>query len=291
VKLSGLWVWKNTVSLGYPCLESFLSSWEITDEQILCVDPTSDNETIELSKALGERFPTVRVVWFKWPEKTPDGGAIGIATNFAKAQATGTHIINIQADEVYSPPLLEWCKTDMRRLLSSGGECIRFKILHTEFNVQQFQGGERWDGRKDTDVWSRGGLFNGSVGGAGYNVSVKVARNCPAIRSAHDGWQWDGCSLLHHASVSDQWPIVHLHDMMRDHYIDLRKNAGYNLWTDQEKYGFYKADADRIESTRNEWYDRDIWTRDTSPFEHLLPSYVNDIIGTTSYKIRWELIR
>lgn len=291
VNLSTIFAWKNVVSLGYPALESFLSSYQMSDEQIVCVDPTSDDETIKLAHALDEKFSTVRLVWFKWPEKTRDGSAIGLVTNYAKAQARGSHIANIQADEVYSPPLLEWCRTDMRHLLSSGGECVRFKILHTEFNAQQFQGGELWDGRKDTDVWNRGGLFNGTVGGAGYNVSYKVGKNCPAIRSAHDGWTWDGCSILHHAEVSNLWPVVHLHDFARDHYIDLRRNAGDNLWDDVGgKYEFYKASADQVEATKSEWYDKDIWTRKTSPFDELLPWYAKRLIGQTHYTVDYSLL-
>ncbi len=291
VRVTGLFVWKSVAMLGYPALESYLSIRDSCDENLICVDPTSDAETLKLVDALVDKFPDTRRVDFVWPAKTSDGSAIGIATNFAKAQARGTHVLNVQADEVYSPVLAEWCKTGMRDVLRSGLECIRFKILHTEWNAQRFQGGESWDGRKDTDEWRRGGLFNGQKGGAGYNVSVKLGKNCPAVKSAHDGWQWEGCDLWGHATISDEYPIVHLHDMMRDHYIALRKNAGYTLWDDVGgKYEFYKADADRVESTVDQWYNNPVWTQTVSPFDSLLPEVAKRLIGKTHYEVDYSLL-
>ena len=284
--LCGLFVYKNVVSLGYTVLESFLSAYPMLDEALICVDPTSDEETLKLCKALEEKFINVRVVHFPWPKTSPDGSAIGIATQYALAQVRTSHAVNIQADECWSPPLMEWTRDNWKDGAKRGLECLRFKVLHTEFNAQQFQGGDQWNGIKDMTPgspwhWQKG---------AGYAESIKLFKKCPAFSISHDGWSVDGCGTLFHCRISDEWPIVHLHDFFRDHYIALRKNAGYNLWTDQQKYGNYKADADRIESTKDEWYDDPMWTRTTSPFSELLPDFVRPLIGQTFYKVRYELL-
>ena len=172
---------------------------------------------------------------------------------------------------------------------------MRFKVLHTEHNASHFQGGESWDGLKEGDVWDRGGLINGdhTKGGAGYNLSVKFAKKCPAITFEHDAWTFGGClpHELYHCNFSNQFPILHLHDFFRDSYVAIRRNAADNLWLDREKFGFYKVDADRIEATQSEWFSDPKWTQTTSPFEELMPWYIRDLLGRTSYKVRYDLLR
>lgn len=286
--LTGLFVWKNTVSLGYTCLESFLSAYPMLDEALICVDPTSDKETLKLCDALQEKFPEkVRTVVFEWPKSTPDGSAIGIATQYAYAQVRTEYAVNIQADECWNPTLMQWTKDYWAEGARKGLECLRFKVLHTEFNAQQFQGGDQWNGIKDM---TQGSPWQWQKG-AGYNTSTKLFKKCPAITISHDGWSVEGCATMYHCAVSDEFPIVHLHDFFRDHYIDIRKNAGYSLWTDQQKYGFYRADADRIEATKEAWWDDPLWTRTTSPFSELLPVFARDLIGKTHYEVRWDLLK
>lgn len=285
-ELTGLFVYKNVVSLGYPVLESYLSVYPMLDEALICVDPTSDDETMRLCHALEKKFSNVRLFYFEWPKVTLDGSAIGIATQYALAQVRTTHAVNVQADECWSPPLMEWTRDNWKDGAQKGLECLRHKVLHTEHNAQQFQGGDQWNGVKDMTpgspwYWQKG---------AGYNESIKLFKKCPAISISHDGWSVDGCGTVYHSRTSNEWPIVHLHDFFRDHYIALRKNAGYNLWTDQQKYGNYKADADRIEATKDEWYDDPMWTRTTSPFGELLPWYAKRLIGRTSYSVDYDLL-
>lgn len=302
-ELSALYVWKNTVSLGYPCLESFLSTIDMVDSALICVDPTSDNETLKLCNSLQDKFPEkVRAIVFKWPKTSLDGSAIGTATQYALAQVRTEYAVNIQADECWPTQLMAWTRDYWKQGAVKGLECLHYKVLHTEFNAQQFQGGEEWDGvkyvidrngnRRYTDVWSRGGMINAerTKGGAGYSASVKLFKKCPAITISHDGWSVEGCATMYHCDVSDEFPIIHLHDFFRDHYIDIRKNAGYSLWTDQQKYGYYRADADRIEATKAEWISDPKWTETTSPFDSLLPEFVKPLIGNTSYRVRYELL-
>jgi hypothetical protein len=93
-----------------------------------------------------------------------------------------------------------------------------------------------------------------------------------------------------HCKFSNEYPVIHLHDFARDHYIPIRKNAGENLWTDAQ-HGNYKADADRIEATRDEWFGDPKWTRMESPFQDLLPWYVRHLLGQTTYSVNYDLLR
>jgi hypothetical protein len=297
MELTGMFVWRNVVRLGYCPLESFLSTEPMLDSAIICVDPTSDRETIELCYAISDRFSKVRVIEFEWPQYSPDGRSIGIATQYCLDQARSDYAINIQSDEVYPLALMLYLKENWKSLVKHG-ECISFKVLNSEHNAQRFQGGEPWDGTKSGDVWERGGMWNGkhgaeSLGGAGYNRSIKMFKNCRGcgrIKVAHDGWSMDGCSTLHHAAFSEMFPIIHLHDLMRDHLIDIRRNAAEKLWQDQTRYGNYKASADQIEATRDEWFNDPLWTRTTSPFMDLLPPVAQRLIGRTRYEVDWSLL-
>ena len=100
MRLAGLYVWRNVVRLGYCPLESYLSTRDMIDDAIICVDPTSDDETVELAHRLRDWDSRVRVVEFVWPigKIVGDGSLIGVASSFALAQATGEWVINIQAD-------------------------------------------------------------------------------------------------------------------------------------------------------------------------------------------------
>jgi len=292
--LTALFVWKRVVEMGYPCLESYLSARDMADECLMVVDPTGP-ETVELVDAICSKDKKARRIDFTWPEKSPDGGAIGLATAFGWANIRTSHGINIQGDECYPPELTEWVADSWSHVCDMGYTCIRFKVLNTEFNASQFQGGEKWDGIKFdengnmTDMWRRGGMFNGKVGGAGYNVAVKLAKKCPSIKVAHDAWSFNGCEPLYHAQISDTFPILHLHDFARDHYIAIRRNAGDNLW-DSEQYRMYKATADSVEATKDQWWNDPAWVAKTSPFEELMPSYMRGILGCTSYRVRYELL-
>ena len=282
--LAGVFCWRRVVELGYCPLESFLSVEPLIDSALICVDPDGA-DTMRLVNALANKFPSkVRVVEFPWPiGSTGDGSVIGIASNFALQQVRTSHAINIQADEAWSPQLMNLFKDKWREAVSAGYDCLSFKTLHTEFNAQQFQGGDLWDGRKDTPEWNW-------QKGAGYNRSVKFFKVCPAIRFESDGWSMSGCGLMRHVTPSEEFPIIHLHDFHRDSYIAMRRNAADALWTDQEKFGHYKASADTIQEQRETWWDDPKWTATTSPFDALLPDFVKPLIGRTKYAVNWQLL-
>ncbi len=276
-QLTNLYTWRSVVRNGYVPLESVLSTIHICDDAIINVDPDFP-EDVELADRLAEKFPKIQVRHFRWPTDVPgDGSRIGVASQYALDNASGTHCLNVQADEVYPRPLAEWIQTNWRQLVARGLECIRFKVLNLEHNAQQFQGGD------EDSTW------NWQIG-AGYNQAVKLFKHCPGVRMAHDAWSIDGCATLYPASVSEQYPIVHMHDNFRDTLIQLRQTAANEIWTDRSKFGNYKQTADDLESTRDAWWDDPIWFRTTSRFDYLLPDYVKPLLGQTHYAVRYELL-
>lgn len=268
LSLTGLYVYRDVVRLGYPVLESFLSTVDMVDQCVICIDPTSDSESINLVNALASKFPQkVRIVEFTWPiGATGDGSVIGIASNFALAQCRTSHFVNVQADELWSPILMQETRDHWREAVGKGIDCLRFHVLSLEHNMQNEQHG------------------------AGYTHSVKLARVCPAIRFEPDAWSLSGCTMLANVAISESSPIVHCHDHFRDHLIDIRFNAANALWTDREKFGHYLQSAETIKSTKDEWFNDPLWTNRESRYSYLLPDFAKWIIGRTSYSIRWELL-
>lgn len=296
MRLTNLYTWRQVIRNGYLPIESVLSTVDICDEAIICVDPDFDDD-VALANYLSEKFQKIRVVYFRWPTNVAgDGSRIGIASQFCLNQSSGDYCLNIQCDEIYPAPLMEWIRDEWEYHAKRGLECMRLKVLNLEHNAQQFQGGEKWDGIKFnqdgsmTDMWNRGGMFNGSVGGAGYNKAVKLFKHCSALRFAHDGWSIDGCGTIYDPKIAEEYPILHLHDHFRDTLIQLRQTAAREIWTDHEKFGHYQTTADGIESTRDSWWDDPLWTRASSPFEDMMPEYIKSILGQTRYTPRYELL-
>lgn len=276
MRLTNLYVWKNSVSFYLP-LESFLSTQEICDEALICIDPGFPLD-VELAYRLAEKFPKVRVIEFAWPKNAPgDGSVIGIASQFALGNASGDYCLNVQADEIYPVRLMEWARDSWKVLAASGLECARFKVLNLEHNAQQYQGGDE------------GSTWHWQIG-AGYNCAVKLFKHCPAIKFAHDAWSIEGCAMLYDAVLSQEFPIVHMHDNFRDTLIQLRQTAAKEIWTDQTRFGNYRATADGLESTREQWWDDPKWTRTDSRFAYLLPAYVRRLLGKTRYSVDYSLL-
>lgn len=276
-RLTNLYVWRNVVNLGYPVLESFLSTYEMGDDLLICVDPDFP-EDIKLSRRLADKFDKVYVIEFRWPANVPgDGSRIGIASQYALGRALGDYCLNVQADEIYPVGLKNWVRDNFQTLAEMGLKCLRFKVLNTEHNMQQYQGGDA------------GSTWEWQIG-AGYNMAVKLFKHCCNIRFAHDGWSIEGCDPLAHAEISDNLPIIHAHDCFRDSLIALRQSAAEQIWTDREKFGNYRATAEGLAASRGEWWDDPKWTRTTSRFSYLLPDYVKPLLGQTRYQVRYDLL-
>jgi hypothetical protein len=285
MELVGLYIWRNTVSLGYFPLESFLSTQSLVDRSLICVDPDSDPETLLLTERLAQR-DGVEVLEYVWPNSSPDGSAIGEASNAALDHIRDQNlwVVNVQADEVYHPNLVAGLREHWEKVASVGVQGIRLKVLHTEYNAQEYQGGDEFDGR-GTPKWEW-------QSGAGYNKAMKLVRpdDGGKIRFSHDAWSFDNVSLYHHYSGSDMWPVMHLHNFFRDSLVALRRNAADSFWTDAERFGHYKTTADEIEKTKEQWWGDPKWTSRKTPFEEFLPQIVLSLVGETSYGVRWGLL-
>jgi hypothetical protein len=276
--LTGIFCWRRVCELGYMPLESFLSTIDAVDSALICVDPTDSPETMRLCDAIAKskHGSKTRIIEFEWPKNAPgDGSKIGIATQYAMDNARGTHVLNVQADEVYPVELTKWISEFWVKFASAGIEGFRFKVLHTEFNAQQYQGGDE----SSTFAWQVG---------AGYNLSIKLAKKCPAIKISHDAWSFDGVASIFHVDVSDKHPIMHLHDFFRDHYIGMRQNAAREIWTDRVRAGNYAASANAVEASKSAWIDDPKWTATTSRFEEYINPIARDLIGKTHYEIDWS---
>ena len=253
-------------------MESVLSTVDMVDEVLICVDPNSDSDTLDLVDALKRKFNKVRSVDFVWPMgKTGDGSVIGIASSFGLNQARTSHVINIQADELYPVELSEYIRNNWKTLVDSGRECFRLKVLNLQSNMQEYQGGNQsssWE-------WQSG---------AGYNHSYKLCKKCLNTKFLHDAWSFDWRGfVVDDIRISETYPVIHAHDNFRDSLIKLRQSAADEIWTDREKFGHYKATADGLESTVNEWWDDPKWTNTDSPFAYLLPDYAKRLLGKTTY--------
>lgn len=285
MELVGLYIWRNTVSLGYFPLESFLSTQSLVDRSLICVDPASDPETLRLVERLAQR-DNVEVLEYVWPSSSPDGSAIGDVSNAAldHVRSQNLWVVNVQADEVYHPDLAVGLREYWEKVAPTGLQGIRLKVLHTEHNAQRYQGGDEFDGH-GTPKWEW-------QSGAGYNVSMKLVRpdDGGQVRFSHDAWSFDGIELYHHYGPSNMRPVMHLHDFFRDSLVMLRRNAADLFWTDSVKFGHYKTTADDIENTQSQWWDDPKWTSRRTPFEEFLPQMVLPLVGETSYEVGWGLL-
>jgi hypothetical protein len=207
---------------------------------------------------------------------------------------TTTHALNVQADEVYDPVLTRSIRRDWRKWVADGYEVFSFKLLHTEHNAQQFQGGELWDGDYTSDVWHRAGYHDPTTrkGGAGYRISYKMVEVGDQARFLHDAWSFDWRGMkTKNVHFSERHPIIHLHDFHRDSFVAIRKNAANDIWQDRSKYEGYHSVAERTESTQASWWRDPIWTRRQSPFAPLMPDYARLLVGRTKYSVDWRLVQ
>src|SRR3990167_11054198 len=113
--LTGIFIWRD-VTTAYLPLESFLSAKDMLDEAILCIDPTSNDDTIELAYAISKKYPIARVIEHIWQPTSKMGSAIGEASNYALRFAKTDLVVNVQADECWQPELVKWVKDNKDKL-------------------------------------------------------------------------------------------------------------------------------------------------------------------------------
>ena len=238
-------------------LESFLSVKDMLDEAVLCIDPTSNDQTTDLAYAIADKYPFARVIEHVWQTPSVMGSAIGEVSNFALKFVNTELVVNIQADECWYPELTQWVKDNKDSL--NDFNVFRFSFLHTRYNAQEIQSG------------------------AAYPVAEKMARMYSFLRFAPDAWRFevDNQRLLH-VVESDRYPIVHLHHFFRDGIVPQLKN---NI----ALFGDENSEIEHwMVSNNHEFLASSIWDKTDSPFT--LPELMKPLLGRRSYKIRWELL-
>jgi len=272
--LTGLCIWKNVCILGYFPLESFLSIAPLIDEAVLCVDPTSSDETVALAEQISRKYDKARVIPFTWPKESSNGSAIGVASNYALGHARGDWCVNVQADECWPTPLMVGIRDDWQKWVRAGVTCLRFKVLALEHNGQQLQGGGTW----------------AKQNGAGYTHSIKMWRRSPEAKLAPDGWSIDGCGATAGVILSETYPILHGHDWFRDTVIERRRSQAEEIFSDVPHY---RATYEAMRDGQGQWaglFEDEKWLRTTSPFGHLMPDYMRVHLGKTKYEVNWDLL-
>jgi len=256
MNLTGLFVWRG-VTKSYLPLESFLLVRDMLDEAVLCIDPTSDDQTADLAYAIADKYPFARVVEHVWQTPSVMGSAIGEASNFALKFVNTDLVVNVQADECWHPELTKWVKDNKDAL--DLFNVFRFSFLHTTYNAQMVQPN------------------------AAYPSAEKMARMYSFLRFAPDAWRFevDNPRLLH-VVESDRWKIVHLHHFFRGGLIRQLEN---NVWL----FGDENSKREHESMAGDKGFLADpLWGKTDSSFA--LPELVRPHLGKLCYEIPWELL-
>jgi hypothetical protein len=100
-KISGFTIARNVVELGYPIRQCVEALANVTDEVILCYDPTIDDGTFEVCQKLREDFD-VKLVVSAWNMENRNAGTeIGRQTDIAMSECYFDWQLHCQLDEAF----------------------------------------------------------------------------------------------------------------------------------------------------------------------------------------------
>lgn len=249
--LTGLFVWSNVVELGYLPMESLDSIYPILDQVVIAVNPRSGDGTLGLVRYVRENYLNVTVIDVPWNLSSPNGEAIGDASNLALRRIpVGDWVFNVQADEILSPALAQdvgayW------RAWAEEYNIVAFKYLHTLYKAQIVQEG------------------------AGYDFSRKLALQDGTLRFTPDAWKFDVDSptLLRYAP-DDQTCMVHLHHFRKESVMGQMKNS-ISLFSE----GWTSEAIDRRMNILRDVLDSEIWISRESPFADCLTPSVKSLVS------------
>lgn len=99
MKISGLSLIRNGVSLDYPFVEAIRSILPLVDEMVVVVGRSEDS-TREALLALGD--PRIRIIDSEWPTQIrPRSSVLAQQTNLGLMQCTGDWVVYVQGNEVF----------------------------------------------------------------------------------------------------------------------------------------------------------------------------------------------
>ena len=163
VQLSGCMIIKNGVKLGYPFVEAISAVIDFVEEMVV-VDGHSQDGTWETLKQMAAVCPKLLLHRQEWPTTNTGGQVIAEATNNALTCCTGSHILYVQADEIFPEDLLR----RIRELLVAGFNSAAVPFLH-------FRSG--WDK---------------VIANPAYVATIRCVPNHPTVRSVGDATSFAG---------------------------------------------------------------------------------------------------
>lgn len=154
--ISGFLAIRNGLRGGYPFREAIASALPAVDEFVI-VDGMSDDGTLPLLQQLAARYGKIRLSQHAWDGVSVNGSAIRNAQNFARGEARGEYLLQVDANEILPPEDVE----AIRHLPSRFPRKELFALPYLQLLGRlEFTSEMRW----------------------------RFARNLPTIRSLYDGW-------------------------------------------------------------------------------------------------------
>ncbi len=181
VRLSGCMIIKNGVKLGYPFVEAITAVIDHVDEMVV-VDGDSQDGTWDTLTAMAAACPKLRIERQAWPTTAIGGQVLAEATNHALTRCRGSHILYVQADEIFPDELV----VRIRALLAAGYNSAAVPFLH-------FRSG--WDT---------------IIANPAYGATIRCIPNDPAVRSVGDATSFAG--PLAPCAMPDEFeaPVFHV---------------------------------------------------------------------------------
>ena len=101
-RISCFTILRDTLSQGYPFVESIISAMPLCDEFVIS-DGYSNDGTYEILKELAELYPQIKLYRDKWMlnnKNTKENGILAEMTNIARGRCSSDYLFYIQANEV-----------------------------------------------------------------------------------------------------------------------------------------------------------------------------------------------
>jgi glycosyltransferase involved in cell wall biosynthesis len=225
IRLSGCMIIKNGLRLGYPFVEAITAVMDHVDEMIV-VDGESDDGTWDILTRMAAVCSKLVLSQQPWSSDTQGGRAIAKATNHALSACPGSHVLYVQADEIYTDDNLR----RLRELLLQGYDSACLPFLH-------FRSG--W--------WT-------ILSNPDYVATIRCVPNRPGVASVGDGCTFGG--PLGQVAPPEAFPdcVFHVGWVYGRNSIDKFKNHA-KLYSEDPKYQVKAKRAEHLENLQPDLLD------------------------------------